>query len=175
MVLNKKQLKYVLAAIAVTEAKAKEVLQTAVGVKVNTNGNTVGKVEGPGYRRLMDQSMGEVDDDIDMEDNDESSPSTKRASDVQQYGERKKQKTHQDVMMQSEETEEEEKARLEAAVMEGRKKMDIAFQAWDVVTCQEEAIKANDLILIADKELFEAEAAHAKFCSEHLSRRFRMN
>ena len=75
MVSSKQQLKYVLAAIAAIEAKAKGVLQTAVDVHVNTNGNTVGEVEGPGYRCLMeDAEKGKVD-------------STKRGSEVQyDYG-----------------------------------------------------------------------------------------
>ena len=53
MVSNKKQLKYVLTAIAAINAKAKEgALQPAVNA--NTNGNGVGKVGG--FRRLEEDS-----------------------------------------------------------------------------------------------------------------------
>ena len=50
MVSNNKKITYVRAAIAAIGAKAGEA--TAVGVKVDANGNGVGKVGAPGCRRL---------------------------------------------------------------------------------------------------------------------------
>ena len=47
MVSNKQQLAYVLAAIAVLEAKSEDrALQPAMGVKVDTNGNGVAELGG---------------------------------------------------------------------------------------------------------------------------------
>ena len=59
---NKKQLRYALAAIAAIGATAEEgVLQTAVDVKVNANGNGVREVGGPVFRRLGKKEDKEAD------------------------------------------------------------------------------------------------------------------